>query len=118
MEAGRLRHRITLQERVTSQDEHGDPVVTWTSWAEIVPAEIVPVSGREFLAGQGIVGQVTTKIRIRWRPGVVETMRALHTVDAGSPGRVDIYNIAAVLPDPDSGRVFVWLMCARGVNDG
>jgi SPP1 family predicted phage head-tail adaptor len=118
MDAGRLRHRVTIDERVTSQDEHGDPVVTWQPWASNVPAEIAPVSGKEFLAGQGVVAQVTCRIVIRWRQGVVETMRVRHVVDAGSPLREDVYNVAAVLPDNDSGRDHLTLMCTKGVNEG
>ena len=119
MEAGRLRHRVTIQERVTVQDPNGDPVVTWTDWATNVPAEILPVSGREFLAGQGITAQVTVKIRIRWRRGLKPTMRFVHAVDlSGSPILYYYYNIAGILPDSDSGRVFVWLPCSKGVNEG
>lgn len=118
MEAGRLRHRIIIDERVTAQDEYGDPVASWVEWAANVPAEIAPVSGKEFLAGQGIVGQITTRITIRWRPGVVPTMRLRHLVEDGSPPLFDIYNVHAVLPDPKSGRSHLTLMCTRGVNEG
>jgi SPP1 family predicted phage head-tail adaptor len=118
LEAGRLRHRVTIQERIQVQDAHGDIVPLWRDWATNVPAEIVPVSAREFVAGQGIQAQVTTKIRIRWRRGLEPTMRILHLIDSGSPQVYDYYNIAGILADPDSGHVYVWLPCSKGLNLG
>lgn len=118
MDAGKLRHRIHIDERVTSQDEHGEPIVTWTPWATNEPAQIADISGREFFAGQGIAAEVTTRITIRWRSGLVPTMRIRHVVEDGSPPVVDYYDIKRMLRDQESGRDFVTMMCTRGVNEG
>ena len=109
--AGQLRHRIDIDERVTAQDATGDPVVTWTPWAQGVPAAVEPLSSREFSGiPSHILAQATTKIRIRFRPGLSATMRIRH---GGT-----IYNILGVLPDPDSGRDALLLPAVSGTNAG
>jgi len=48
---------------------------------------------------------------IRYRAGVLPTMRILH--------RGDVYNIEGPpLPDPDSGLEYLTILVAKGVNDG
>ena len=109
--AGIFRHRVDIDERVTAQDATGDPVVTWTPWATSVPAEIAPWSAREYsTVPSHILAQATTRIRIRYRPGVVPTMRVRH-------GET-VYNLVGVLPDPDSGRDSLLLPAVSGTNSG
>lgn len=110
--AGRLRHRVTFEELVTDQDSDGAMVPTWVPFGDglPLPAEIVPLSGRELIAAQAVQSKVTERIRVRYRPGFRASMRAVH--------RETIYNILAVIPDPDSGIRFVTLLCESGVNEG
>jgi SPP1 family predicted phage head-tail adaptor len=110
VKVGRLRHRITLQEFITSQDSDGAIEEDWVTVASGISAEITAMSGREFVAAQAIQSQVDTRIKIRFRPGLKAAMRALH--------RERIYNIEAVMPDPDSGIRYVTLLCSTGVNEG
>lgn len=107
--APRLRHRVTLQRRVTARDAFGGVTDTWKTVAEHIPAEIVPLSGREFIAAHATQAGVTARITIRWRNDVTAAMRILHDGAA--------YNIKAVLPDPTLRR-HISLMCEQGVNDG
>lgn len=108
--APRLRHRVTIQNFVSTQDGTTGAVTdTWKNVSTDVPAEIWPMSGREFVAAQSIQAGVTTKITIRYVDGVEPRMRVVH----GS----DIYNIKAVLPDP-SLRRHLTLMCEVGINAG
>lgn len=109
--AGNLRHRITIQKKVNGRDPITGAVTTaWVSLWESVPAEVVPLSVREFVAAQSVQSKLSTRIRIRWRAGLDASMRILHD------GRT--YNIEGVLPDPDSGRAYLTLPCSEGVNDG
>lgn len=111
MQAGALRHRITIEQRVDEVDS--DDGALDESWAHAfgpISAEIVALSGRELIAAQAVQSKISTRIRIRHRPGVVASMRALH--------RGVIYNIAAVIPDPTSGVDYMTLMCESGVNEG
>jgi len=110
----RLRHRVDIEEFETTLDSEGAQVEAWSTIrdsdeTELIPAEIVPLSGREFAAAQAVQAGVTTRITIRWRAGVEPAMRVVHGAD--------LYNIRAVLPDPTLRR-HLTLMCETGVNQG
>jgi SPP1 family predicted phage head-tail adaptor len=109
--AGRLRHRVQLQEFTSTLNTDGAVEETWVdSVGRLMPAEIVALSGRELIAAQSIQSRVSSRIRIRYLPGVRAAMRIVH--------RTTIYNIEAVIPDPDSGQRFITLLCSNGPNDG
>lgn len=110
----KLRHRVDIQELVTTQDE--DTGAVSETWATIrgsadplFPAEIVPASGREYVNSAALQAPVDTRITIRRLDAIRPTMRVVF----GST----IYNIRAILPDP-TFRKHVSLMCQTGVNDG
>lgn len=108
--AGRLRHRVTIQEPVDSPDAMGGVVTTWQTVADSVPAEIVPLSAREFLAMNQINSSVIARITMRGRRSLEPAMRILH--------RGDVYNIEGILNDPDSGLEYVTIPVSKGVNQG
>jgi SPP1 family predicted phage head-tail adaptor len=108
--AHRLRHRVTVQTFTTVQDSNTGAVTdTWADVFTDLPAEIYPMSGREFVAAQSIQAGVTTKITVRDVGSIEPRMRVLHGAS--------IYNIKAVLPDPSLAR-HLTLMCEVGVNNG
>lgn len=108
--AGRLRHRVLIQNPVTSQDpETGAPVTTWADLATVY-AELVAASVREFVAAQAIDSEVTTRITIRHRAGVTNKSRIIH--------RGQVFNVHGVLADPVSGLEYMTLPCSEGINDG
>lgn len=110
IEAGKLRHRITIQAPGMTQDPvTGEMLAGWTDFASVW-AEITDLSVKEYLAAQSAQSEVSTRVRIRFREGVNATMRIIH--------RGDIYNIHGVQRDPDSGIEWLTLPCSRGVNDG
>ncbi|WP_236233214.1 phage head closure protein [Pseudomonas tohonis] len=111
MEAGKLRHRVTFQALAVQQDPvSGDTVKVWvTVWPD-VPAAIEPLSARDYLAAKAQQSEVSARIVIRYRDGVLPTMRVLH--------RGKIYAIAGVLPDQRSGREYLTLPVSEGVRDG
>jgi len=116
MRAGSLRHFVSIEKPVTVKSETGDPVVTWQTVAKDIPAEIAPLSVREFIAGAvgPLASQLTAKITIRYMDGIDATMRIKHR-----RGRTtDLYNIAGALSDPKSGREYLVFPVSRGVNDG
>lgn len=112
MLAPRLRHRVDIQEYTQTQDsETGAVIEVWasilTSNDAPIPAEIVPMSGREFVASAAVQAGVNTRITIRYLSSVQPSMRIIN----GS----DIYNIKAILPDPTLRR-YMTLMCEKGVE--
>lgn len=110
-----LRHRVDVQQLATEQDsDTGAIEETWMSIMSTgaegtMPARIEAATGQEFVASQAVQAQVTTRIKIRYWPGIQPRMRVVHEGLS--------YNIAAVLPDLTERRVLN-LMCESGVNNG
>jgi len=113
MQAGKLRHRIDIQELTTGRDpvtgEFGEE--QWvTRWARC-PARVAPLSTRDLVAAQAGQSQATGRMIIRYRPGVVSTMRILY--------RDEVYSIEGPpLEDPESGKDYLTLLVSKGVKDG
>lgn len=110
MLAQRLRHRVAIK-RLTStiDDDDESTVETWTVLVASEPAEIVPLSGKEYIAAAATQAQVDTRITIRRRSDLRASDRIEHE---GS-----FYNLVAILLDP-SLRRHMTLMCQSGVNGG
>jgi len=103
MRAGRLRHRVTIQQKVPTRDTFGGELVTWSPVATVW-ASVEPLQGREYLAARQLQAELTTRIRIRCRTGILPQMRVVwgsHT-----------YDIQAVI-EPESGRRELQLMCTE-----
>ena len=110
MRSGKLRHRITIQERSKSQDATtGEEVKTWINFAT-VSASIEPLSVKDLLAAQGVKSEMTARITIRYLDDITPDMRILY--------RDKTYNIEGVLPDMKSGREYLTLPVSEGVNNG
>jgi len=107
--AGKLRHRIAIEELKETRSDYGEVVREWVPVANVW-AQVVPQSGKEFVAAQAIQAQVDTRITIRYRDDITPKHRVVY--------RSHIYDIRAVLPDDDSGLEHMTLMCQSGVNDG
>ncbi len=112
MKAGALRHRVTIEQLVTTRDS--DDEERTESWQDafgvLIPAAIEPLSGRELIAAAATQAKVTTRIRIRYRPGVAPSMRVVH--------RLTSYGIEAVVPDQKSNVGYLTLQCTDGVAEG
>jgi SPP1 family predicted phage head-tail adaptor len=74
VQAGKLRHRIKIQEATETYNGVGEPVTTWTDY-KIVWAEIRPMQGREYWASQQVNPEVTHRVTIRYLDGVTTEMR-------------------------------------------
>ena len=110
MQAGKLRHRVTLQKPVKHRDPQTGAVIPGWEDVKKIWADVVPLSAREFVASQAVQSEVTTRITIRKRSDVTNKHRILF--------RGQVYNIEGVLPDPVSGLEYLTLPCSEGVNDG
>ena len=101
MKIGSLRHRVTIESQTTTQDAYGGEVITWSEVATVWAA-VEPLSGREFMDGRRQEAEINTRIRIRYRSGLLPGMRVTwgdHT-----------YDIEAVI-ERESRRREIWLMC-------
>lgn len=111
MNAGKLRHRVRFEEPITSQDATGDEIVVWVP-AFMVWASVEPLTGRERLLADQIVGEGETRIRIRWSTQaarITSKWRAVH--------RSVIYNIAGPPAERDMGHRELEIMATSGVNN-
>lgn len=116
MSAGKYRHLIRLQAKGAGTEGPLGPIPgAWADWepeagqGADIPAEVVPLSGRDFIAAGEKQSEVSARIEIRWVPGVLDTMRVQFD---GEP-----YAIVAVLPD-STARRHLTLMVSKGVTDG
>ena len=77
MRAGKLRHRMILQDKgPVTKSGSGQEVFTWVDVARI-NAEAKPTSGREVLRNGAQIADATTIISMRYRAGVKPHMRLL-----------------------------------------
>lgn len=83
MRAGRLRHRVAIQQKSVTRDSYGGETITWpgviTVWASVEP-----LRGDEFIEAQRAGARVDTRIVMRYQSGIVPEMRATegsHTWD-------------------------------------
>jgi SPP1 family predicted phage head-tail adaptor len=72
MQAGRLRHRVTVQRATDAIDQYGDQTPTWTSLGTVW-ASVEPLNGREYFAAAQMQSEVSTRIVIRPISGVTLT---------------------------------------------
>jgi head-tail adaptor len=107
MKAGRLRHRIRLEQATLAQDAYGATTKVWMAIAE-VPADINYISGREFVMAERDAAENTVRIFIRNQPplDIEPNMRAID-VDTNAE-----FDIRAVLRDHT--RSLVTLVCRSG----
>lgn len=108
MRAGRLRRRVVIEQVLETIDAEGQPVKTWSTFTT-VQAAVEPMSGREFFDNQQINDETTTRITIRYIPGVTAKMRVVYDSK--------YYNIRAILNVGERDRE-LRLMCTDGVNLG
>lgn len=111
MEAGALRHRVTIQRANETQDGMGSSVLTWVDFAERVPAEVKELTGRELWNAQQIQADITMSVGMRWLDGVKSKMRLLwhdkegdRTLSIESPPR-----------NPDGRKRDMLLLCKEPV---
>lgn len=110
LDAGRLRHRVRIEQPVETQDSVSGSIEI--EWQEVVTvwAGIEPVSAKEFVAAQSETSKINTRIFIRYRPDVSANMRIYHL------SKDKYYNIEGVLADKESGVEYVTLVCSEGVR--
>jgi SPP1 family predicted phage head-tail adaptor len=75
--AGDLKHQIIIQVAQKSKNSMGEFVDTWSTWATVWAA-IEPASGKNYYAAKQLNAEVDGVCRIRYRTGVLPTMRILY----------------------------------------
>lgn len=101
MKAGDIDQRVTLERQAGGVDELGQPLDEWAALGSCW-ASVQPLQGREFIAAQAAQSEVTTRITIRYRPGITPADRVVFD------GKV--FNIVSVI-DKRSQHDELQLMC-------
>ena len=123
MQAYRLRHCITFQEKsVSIRDENGYPVPGSGGWKTVVladgtelqnvPAEVLTGPGREFQGGAATQSETTARINLRWFPASEREMAAWRILWDGR-----VYNITSADTDGTARREWR-LRAADGPSEG
>ncbi len=103
MEAGKLRHQVTIKKPVETQNTYGEPEVRWQDVATVW-AQVEPLRGREYFAAKQMVSEVEARITIRYRSDVTAKMK----VSKGT----DDYLIETIINVMERNRE-LQLMCVR-----
>lgn len=111
LKAGDLRHRVKIQRPVSVQNpDTGELVASWGTFRDVW-AKVAPLSTRQYteqIMADAIQSKIVARITIRELDGVDATMRVLH--------RGKVYQIQAVLPDPESGLEYLTLAVSEGLT--
>lgn len=111
MRAGKLRHYVTFQTKIVAQDSDGATVEEWVdAFGHGIWAAITFPSGKESSASEEIHSRIVAIFTVRHRNDFNPSMRILY--------RNVIYNIDALLPDPDSGLEYLKIPTYSGMNNG
>lgn len=112
MNAGKLRHRIAFQSLGAGQDPvTGEETKVWVTIWDKVPASVEPLSSRDLIAAQAAQSDASARIVVRYRTGVLPTMRILF--------RDEVYAIKGQpMPDPASGLEYLTILVSKGVLNG
>lgn len=108
MRIGSLRHRITIQKFDKVDDGGGGYEETWVAVAT-VSASVSPLQGKERYEAQQIQSSLSHKIKMRYRDGILPTMRVLFGAR--------IFNIISVI-DPDERHRELDLLCEEVIVSG
>jgi len=112
MRAGYLRHRLTFQTRTKTQDAYGAEAVTpWTD-TFTVWGSVEPFMGREYLDSRQRQAEVSHRVRIRYRSGVLTTMRIKYDLDSRAPAYLQIESVI----EPYIRGTEMQLMCKEYVE--
>lgn len=71
LSAGELDREITIESSTSTQDESGDPIVTWATLDSDVPAQWFPGSSVEvYRAQQRLEAEIAGIFRVYWRDDI------------------------------------------------
>ena len=102
MQIGKLKHKIEIQQKNSTQDSTGAMIENWTRFAE-ARAAIWSLSASEHLSMGKLQGEITHQVRIRYLPGVTSAMRVVFN------GR--ILEIVAPPINKDERNVMLEMLC-------
>jgi SPP1 family predicted phage head-tail adaptor len=82
MNIGRLDHRVTIERFTATQNELGESAGTWAPMTTVWAA-VEPLGGRGYV-GTAVLVKATTRVRLRYLPGLQIGDRVNHKGDTYS----------------------------------
>lgn len=105
MNISKLRHRVTIQNKVTLPDGYGGVTSTWQDVATVW-ASVEPLNGRELYAAQQVKAELSHRVRIRYMSGIKPEMRIAFDNRT--------FEIEAII-DPEERHESLELLCSEVV---
>lgn len=110
---GKLDRRITVQRRVTTTDDYGQELNSWTDIATVW-ANIRPIGGRERLAAMAIESTLTHTVAVRYQAQFMPPVQAgAWRIQYVTPVGTRIFGITSGR-DLDEGRRHIVFDCTEG----
>ena len=114
MQAGKLRHRVHLQEPTETRDGYGGVTLGWSTAATLW-ASVEPLRGRELLEAQRVGTRITHRVRLRERAGVNHSHRIALLDGTGAVEK--ILNIDTIIR-PEERGIELELLCIEDQDVG
>lgn len=111
MLAQRFRSRVDFHLLTQTRDARGQLVDTWAPDATDVPAEVMFLSGTEFIAAGAQQNSIVARITVR-RGAFTEGPKKVRVVRG-----TEVFNVQAIMPDPKE-RHYLTLHVTRGASLG
>lgn len=112
MRAGTLRHYLTYQNLVSSENSDGETEETWVdAFNKKIPTGIAYLSGRELISANSEHSNVVARLTVRYDSRFNYKQRAISADGV-------IFSIEAVLPDLKSGKQYLNLLASYGLDEG
>jgi SPP1 family predicted phage head-tail adaptor len=105
MNPGDLRHRVTVKRQHTQTDLMGGFSDSWEDEAEVWAA-IWPVSAKEIVQNQQLVGQVSHRVRVRYLSTLTTAMKLVFGTRT--------FRILSII-NPEERGIYLDLMCLEEV---
>lgn len=110
IDPGRMNKKGMFQRRIDIKDAAGQQSFGWEDiFLKPVWVELIPISGRELLAAQQVRGEVTHRIRCRYRNGLDTAVRFVF--------RGRIFDLQAAI-NPREVGVMLEIMAKEGLTNG
>lgn len=110
LEAGKLRHRITILQPDSEQDSDTGEMETVYTELDTVWASWEPLSVKDFIASQSIQNNISVRSMIRYRNDISPNFRV-------RKNSVDYDIVGPPLPDKESGLEYLTLMLAEVMDE-
>jgi len=70
MNPGRLRHKINIEQELTTQNTYGEPTQEWVPFLSGLYCSIEPIRGKEYFASDMTQAEVSHRVRMRFVSGI------------------------------------------------